>query len=83
MGWWFKVETEWRVVKADNSYVDSGKDAGAGNTDERSGWGVLEVAEIVGGDVGLEVVCVSKGTDKALGKGEEIDAKVDDDDGGG
>ena len=49
--------------------------------DEGSGWGVLKVVETVGGEVGLEVVYVSKGIDKAWGKEEEIDTKVDDDDG--
>ena len=43
MGWWFKVETERRVVKANDSCVDSGSDAGVCNTDEGSRWGLLKV----------------------------------------
>ena len=81
MGWWFEVETKGKVVKVDDSCVDSGKDVGAGSTDEGSRWDVLELMERVGGEDRLEVFYVSKGTDKAWGKEEEIDTKVDDDDG--
>ena len=40
----------------------------------------IKSVEIVGGEVWLEVVYVSKGIDKAWGKEEEIDTKLDDDD---